>query len=253
MTPVAGAVAYAWYLGVAGSEVLQAITTVPTITFSAPLTTGTQAATAITADNSRNPNYAFDGLLTTAFNPANSAYVKNLLGAFLTASGRGSVNEVDAMLYTMWQTYKLSPTVIYANAQDLQNLTNRVLSAGTQGGAVAPLLRQNVAMGPDGKITAGNVLAWYFNPFALGAGQMIPVRIHPTLPPGTLICWCEDLPAQYQSNDVPNVAEMHVRRDWYDINWPLVTRSYQNGLYVEETLAVYAPFAMGILTGIGNG
>ncbi len=50
-----GAVAYAWYVGTAGSETLQAITTINSASFAAPLASGQQAATAITADNSANP------------------------------------------------------------------------------------------------------------------------------------------------------------------------------------------------------
>src|SRR4029077_9963496 len=52
---VNGAVAFAWYVGAAGSETLQAITTINSAAFSAPLATGMQAATAITADNSAHP------------------------------------------------------------------------------------------------------------------------------------------------------------------------------------------------------
>jgi hypothetical protein len=57
----------------------------------------------------------------------------------------------------------------------------------------------------------------------------------------------------YQSNQVPNVAEVLTRRDYYRIDWPIVTRSREFGVYAEETLAVYAPFGVGILTNIGNG
>lgn len=244
-TPMAASVAYAWFVGVAGSEILQAITTVPTASFSAPLASGTQAATAVTADHSNNPNTGFDGLLTNVFNPANGAYSVDLLGAAFTASSRGTVNEIDAMLESMWNNYRLSPTVIYVSAQEQKSITNVALnqSAGN-------LLRQNTAIGADGKVTAGVVVGHYYNPFALGGGVMIPVELHPNIPPGTLICWAENLPAQYQSNEVPNVAEMHVQQEWQDINWPLVTRSYQNGIYVREVLAVYAPFAMGVIKGI---
>ena len=124
---------------------------------------------------------------------------------------------------------------------------------GSTAGSVTPLLRQNVTLGADGQITAGQVIAFYFNPFQMGGPKMIPVVLHPNVQAGTLIAWAEDLPSQYQSNEVPNVVEMHVRKDWQDIEWPLTTRSYQHGIYVEETMAVYAPFAMGVLTGIGNG
>ena len=242
-----GELAWAWYVGTAGSEILQTITTVPTATFSAPLATGTQAATAVTADNSRNASTAFNGLLTSAFASGN-AYTKQFNGATLTASGRGSVAEIDAMLKTLWDEYRVSPSVMLVNSQEQQNITNKVLS-----GTSASLLRQNVGVGADGQISAGNVVSHYYNPFTLNGGAMIPILLHPNVPPGTVLAWADNLPAQYQSNNVPNVAEMHIRRDWYDIEWPLTSRSYQHGIYCEEVLAVYAPFAMGVLSGIGNG
>src|SRR5208337_612215 len=143
---VNGAVAYAWYVGAVGAETLQAITTINSAAFSAPLSSGQQAATVIAADNSRNPTLAFDGLLTVGFNPVNSAYVQALAsgsagtGTFLTASGRGSVVEIDNMLVTMWNNYRLSPTALYVNAQEQRNITNKCLT-----NASGPLIRYNVA------------------------------------------------------------------------------------------------------------
>src|SRR5579884_658087 len=252
---IRGAVAYAWYVGTAGSETLQAITTINSAAFSAPLAGGTQAATAITADNSRNPSYAFDGLLTTALNSANNAYVNILptgtagTGTPLTASGRGSVVEIDTMFQTMWDNFRLSPTVLYVNSQELKNITNKVLS-----NASGPLLRYEVkAEGEPYDFTAAGVVSYYYNPFSLNGGLRIPIRVHPRVPPGTIIGWAENLPVQYQSNEVPNVAEVKTRQDYYQIDWPVVTRQRQVGVYAEEVLAVYAPFAMGVITNIANG
>jgi hypothetical protein len=255
-TAIAGAVAYAWYVGTAGSETLQAITTINSAAFSAPLTGGQQAATAITADNSYNANYAYNGLLTTAFASGSGAYINTMAtgtagtGTPLTASGRGSVVEIDTMFQTMWNNYQLSPTVLYVNAQELRNITNKVLS-----NASGPLVRYDTvnADGGEYQLTASGTVAYYYNPFAIDSGMRIPVKIHPRLPPGTIICWAENLPVQYQSNEVPNVAEVKTRQDYYEIVWPLVTRQRQVGVYAEEVLAVYAPFAMGVITNIGNG
>ena len=255
---VNGAVAYAWYVGAVGAETLQAITTINSAAFSAPLSSGQQAATVIAADNSRNPTLAFDGLLTVGFNPANSAYVQALAsgsagtGTFLTASGRGSVVEIDNMLVAMWNNYRLSPTALYVNAQEQRNITNKCLT-----NASGPLIRYNVAAdgdkgGPYG-ISASGVVRWYYNPFSVDGGFDIPVKVHPDLPPGTILALCERLPVWYQSNQTPNVAEVLTRRDYYRIDWPLRTRRREFGVYAEETLAVYAPFGVGILTNIGNG
>src|SRR5262249_59986393 len=60
---VNGAVAYAWYWGAAGSELLGAITTINSALITAAAT-GTQTAASLpAADNSQN-NLVFDGLLT---------------------------------------------------------------------------------------------------------------------------------------------------------------------------------------------
>ncbi|MBV9861893.1 MAG: hypothetical protein JO267_07070 [Alphaproteobacteria bacterium] len=255
VTPIQGAVAYAWYVGAAGSETLQAITTINSLALSVPLSSGNQAAAAVTADNSANPGYAYDGLLTTALKAGSNAYVNILgtgtagTGTTLTASGRGSVVEIDAMFERMWDLYELSPTVLYVNSQELKNITNKVLS-----NASGPLVRYEVS--GDGTaldFAASVTVSYYYNPFAINGGLRIPIRIHPRVPPGTILGWAENLPVQYQSNEVPNVAEVKTRQDYYQIDWPVVTRQRQVGVYAEEVLAVYAPFALGVITNIANG
>jgi hypothetical protein len=256
VTAIQGAVAYAWFVGPAGAEKLEAITTINSAAFTAPLAGTGQPAAAITADNSNNPSYAYDGLLTTALKPGSNAYVKIMAtgsagtGTPLSASGRGSVSEIDTMFEAMWDQYQVSPTVLYVNAQELKNITNKVLTSGS-----GPLLRFDApAEGSSGyHLTAAGVVQFYYNPFAINGGLRIPIRIHPRVPPGTIIGWAENLPVQYQSNEVPNVAEIKTRQDYYQINWPIVTRQRQVGVYAEEVLAVYAPFAMGVITNIGNG
>jgi hypothetical protein len=257
VTAVQGAVAYAWYVGTAGSETLQAITTINSVAFGAPLAGGRQTAASITQDCSSNPGLAFDGVLTAALNPVNGAYVNILptgtagTGTVLTASGRGSVNEIDTMLQSMWDNFRLSPTVLYVNSQELKNITNKVLS-----NASGPLLRYNASAtgGVDPyAIVAGGTVEFYFNPFSVDGGVKIPVKVHPDLPPGTIIGWSERLPAAYQSNEVPNVAEVKTRRDYYRVDWPLRTRQREVGVYAEEVLAIYAPFAMGVISNIANG
>jgi hypothetical protein len=258
VSPLQGAVAYAWYVSTtSGSETLQAITTINSLAISTPLGTGTQSQSAVTADNSANSSYAYDGLLTTALKPGSNAYVNIMptgtagAGTPLTASGRGSIVEIDTMFQKMWDNFQVSPTALYVNSQELKNITAKVLSS-----ASGPLLRyDSPADGSAGEyqLTASGVVQFYYNPFALNGGLRIPIRIHPKVPPGTVIGWAENLPIQYQSNEVPNVAEIKTRQDYYQIDWPIVTRQRQLGVYAEEVLAVYAPFAMGVICNIANG
>lgn len=256
-TPVVnGAIAYAWFVGAAGSETLQSITTINSAAFSAPLAGGRQAATAVTADCSSNPNLAFDGLLTQTFNPANLGYVQALAtgtagaGTTLTSTGRGTVVEVDNMLQSMWDNYRVSPNVLYVNSQELKNITNKCLSNSS-----GPLLQlQSPASGGEGYgLTAGGTIDFYFNPFGADGGTKMPVKIHPDVPPGTILAQTEQLPPWYQNNEVPNVAEVLTRRDYYRMDWPPHTRQREYGVYAEEVLAVYATFGLGVLTNIANG
>jgi hypothetical protein len=147
--------------------------------------------------------------------------------------------------------------VIFVSSQEQQNITNKVLS-----NASGPLLRYDVSATPGQPyaISAGGQIRYYYNPYTgggmesgPGGGDTIPVVAHPDLMPGTIFAHCEKLPEWYQSNEVPNVAEVITRRDYYRVDWPLRTRRREYGIYAEEVLAVYAPFALGIITNIANG
>lgn len=263
VVPKSGECAYLWYIGTSNATSalhLVALTTIPSYQFTAAPSASGELLSVVTAtDFSQNNGQTgggtnqvtgFDGLLTqawnnTSLNPQN-AYVNNLNGAFLTTGGNGNVNEIDAMLVQMWNLYKVTVDVIWCNAQELRNITARVLN-----GASAPLLR--VLGDSDGfDVTGYGVISFYHNPYIPG-GRKIPIIVHPTIPPGTLLAYAKSLPSYYKSNAVPNVAEVLTRRDYYAQEWPLTTREYQYGVYTEEVLALYAPFAVGILTGIGNG
>lgn len=275
VTAIPGAVAYGWYIddGASGALTLQAVTLLNSYaTTTTPTTTG-QNVTAITADHSFNDGSSngstvlgMDGLMYATYASASNqytgnnqgylpgAYLKNLatgtagVGTKLTASGRGTVNEIDDALISMWNNYQVTPTVIYVNAQQLKDITTLCLNNSS-----GPLLRYYQDPSSPYKLAAGGVIEWYFNPYTQDGGAMIPIRIHPTLTPGVILLWGENLPPQYMTSEIPNVAEVHVRRDYYQIMWPARTRLYEMGVYAEETVAVYAPFAMGILGNIAPG
>ncbi len=208
---VPGAIGYAWFVGTAGSETLQALTTINSVAVAAALATGRQAASAVTQDSSANPGLAYDGLLTTAFNAGSNAYTQRLAtgtagtGTPLTASGAGGIVEIDTMLKSMWDNYRISPTVLYVNSQELINITRKILTNGS-----APLLRYNVSADEDGsseyRLTASGVISSYFNPFTADGGMKIPVKLHPNLAPGTLVGWTEKLPPWYISNATPDAG-----------------------------------------------
>jgi hypothetical protein len=122
------------------------------------------------------------------------------------------------------------------------------------GGANLMQFIQPGAAGSEGVpvMIANSTVGYYFNPYSMDGGNIIPVKLHPYMPAGTIMLWCRNLPAQYQNVNVPLTAMMDCRRDYYQIDWPLVTRAQARGVYAEEVMKVYAPFAIGIINNIGN-
>ena len=255
-TPVvAGAVAYAWYVGVHSAAMkLQAITTINSVKLTA-VTTTHQASSAITADYSLNL-LGYDGILSSAWASGSNAYIYNMAtgtagtGTGLTADNAGGISEIDAMLESMWTNYKLGPTTLYVNAQEAVNITKKLLKAPSNvgsGGVVVPLM--GVAAGGD--FTAGAMVSKYLNKYAMGGNsKFIPIEIHPWLPAGTMAAVTEQLP--YPINNVPNVMEMLMRQDYYQIEWPQRTRKYETGVYADGAFAHYFPPSLGIITNIAN-
>lgn len=255
-TAIRGAVAYAWYVGTAAAERLEAITTINSHAITAPLLGTGQLLSAITdnaTDRSKNTE-AFDGLLYHAFKSGSLAYYTALAtgtagtGTPLTASGRGGITQIDTMLRSFWDNYLLAPEEIWVHAQEMNNILTKIF-----GGTANGTLRYNIQLnGEAPQLIAGVGSLLYPNPF--GQGQpVIPVKVHPYAVPGTLLGWAQNLPAQYVSANVPQTCEVQCRRDYYQIPWPVVTRANEVGVYSEEVLKCYATFSLGVITNIANG
>ena len=248
--PVNGAVAYAWYAGAAaGSEVLAAITTINSVTLTAAAA-GTQNATAVTGDFSQN-SLIYDGLLSQIMKSGSNSYVYTMatgtagVGTPLTSDSAGGIVEIDTALKSFWDNYRLSPTDIYVNSQELMNISKKVLGASSTSA-------QRFAFNVDqGVIAGGTLVRSYLNKFGMNGAQEIPIRLHPNLPAGTILFYCDQLP--YPLSNVSNVLQMRMRRDYYQIEWPLRSRKYEYGIYCDGVLQCYFPPSFGVIRNIANG
>lgn len=253
VTPVAGAVAYAWYAGPAASEKLQAITTINSITFTAPFQTTTQAAASLfTSDKSQN-QYEFDGILTQAFRSGSGATINTLatgtvgVGTKLsTSNSDGAVDQIETLFKSMWDTYRLSPDVIYVSSQEVKNITSLVIKNGG-----SPIVRMSGDFSGVNGVTAGSVVGSYLNRYGMNGGQLVKLQLHPNATPGTIVALCNNLP--YPISGVNNVMEMHLRQDYYQLDWPIVKRQYETGVYFDGALVHYFPGAIGIINNITDG
>lgn len=252
VAPVKGASGYAWFCTggqtAAASAALAAITTINSVALTAD-GLGTSVASTFASDGSADTT-VFDGVITQALAGtglyATQATGTDGVGTGLTADGATGIVEIDADLKSFWDTRRLSPSRILLSSQEVQNINKKVIGNGG-----APLLRYNMdAGGGHVDITAAQAVGNYLNKFSMAGGQLVKLELHPNMPPGTILYMTERLP--YPLPRVTNILQMKTRQEYYQIEWPLRTRLYEYGVYVDEVLQMYAPFAFGVRTNIGN-
>lgn len=254
VTPVKNAVAYAWYAGAtAGTEKIVAITTINSVVITAAPAGGNQLASAIASpsqDNSVN-SLVFDGLLTMINQTGSNSYIYTMptgtagTGTPLTSDTAGGIVEIDTALKAFWDNYRLSPTDIYVSSQEMMNITKKILSASSTAA------QRFVFNSEQGMLAGGSMVRSYLNKYAMDGAVEIPVRLHPNLPAGTILFYCDKLP--YPLSNVSNVLQIRARRDYYQIEWPLRSRKYEYGIYCDECLQCYFAPAFGIISNIANG
>lgn len=249
VTAVSGAVGYAWYMGVgAGNERLVAVTSINSVVITAVADAAAQLASALGATDNSTSSLDFDGLLSQAFKTGSGAYLKSMAtgtagtGTALTSDGSGGIVEFEEAFLSFYNKYRLSPTAIYVSAQELVNITKKIIANNG-----APLLRLTVAADNQSQIQAGVVVGEYLNKVT---GTKVPLIVHPNMPAGTIFFYCASLP--YPLANVGSVARMLMRQDYFQIEWPLRTRKYEYGVYADGVLQHYAPFSMGIISNIAN-
>ena len=247
---VNGAVAYAWFWGTAGNELLGAITTINSVLITAAAT-GTQNASAgFTADKSQN-SLVYDGLLSLAMVSGSGALIRTQAtgtagtGTPLTSDTAGGIVEIDSMLQSFWDNYRLTPDCIWVNSQEQQNISKKILTGS------ASAAQRFMFTAQQGNLTGGYLARSYLNKFAMDGAAEIPIKLHPNMPAGTIMFTTSQLP--YPLSNVQSVFRKLLRRDYYQIEWPIRTRKYEYGVYADGVLQHYFPPSLGVLKNVGNG
>lgn len=241
VTPVNGAVGYAWFWGTAGNETLGAITTINSVAITANAT-GTQPASDLPAADHSRDSLVYDGVMTQLFTSGSGAVINTAAtgtpgtGTSFTSDGAGGVNEIDNVLMTFWDNSRLSPDVMWVSARTL-----RALNALVIGNGGAPLIRFSMDAGGQ-QINAGTVIGTYLNKVT---NTQIAIRVHPDMPDGMVLFWSNTVP--YPIANIGNLVQMKMRQDYYQIEWPRRTRKYEFGIYADGLLQMYFPPAFGIM------
>lgn len=266
VTAVTGAFAYAWFWGPTSgaAQLLGAITSINSVLIKVAVGTGTQDATDanLAADNSKNA-LLFDGLLyiMAGLGPevgasTSGSYTKTLAtgvagtGTPLTADGAGGIVEIDDAFQSFWDNHNLGPDEIWVNAQQLLDISKTVLAGGS-----APLFRfMGDVVNPTNisqlQFAAGMVIGTYLNKFTMAGGQLVPIRLHPNVVPGTIMFLTWNLP--YPLSNVAVPMRVKTRREYYQLEWPITKRRYEYGVYVDEVLQHYFPPSIGYINNVGK-
>ncbi len=245
-----GAFGYAWFWGAAGSEVLGALTTINSVVITAAAT-GTQTAASLPSADWSSNALVFDGLLTQAFQPTSGSNITFQptgaagAGTPLTADGAGGIVEIEAVLKSNWDNYRLSPDEIWVSSQEAGNISKKILAGG------ANAAQRFIFDAKQDAIGGGVMVTTYKNKYSLAGANSLDIKVHPNMPAGTMLFLTRKLP--YPLANVGNVVQIRTRQDYYQIEWPLRARRYEYGVYADEVLQHYFPPSMSVITNIGNG
>lgn len=282
VTPKPGAIAWAWYVDVtdassptAANALLSGITSVPNFTYNLATQPGTQtaAATGLNADHSFNGGATsttandFDGLLTYAAQvgawvnlssgtnyiagtstPSAPASPGIASASSLTAVAGGRIKEFEQILSWVWTNFQATVQTIWCSADAKQSISDTITATVS---SVQNAQRFVFTRDQMGNLLGGFNVSQYYSQFAMDptGATAIPIRIHPMLPPGTIYFDVSDNP--YPQSRLPFVRGMLVQRDYYSIEWPLVTRQWTFGTYCHEVLAHNVPWITAVLSGVG--
>lgn len=270
VTPVVGAMAYAWFVGSTAASpstmYLAGITPTNRAIFTAVPAATNQPLSALYVggnpqDNSTNI-LTQDGVLTQIFgaitgpDPGRAMSTNPLVPSGVTFAASGAINytmasgntgltiagstinEFDAVFRAAWEQYKLGFDRIMMSATDMQNTFGAMLNQSAASNIFRLLFDADEE---TGRIVAGRKVTSYMNKFT---NKVLDVETHPFLPPGTILFWSDRMP--YEVSGVGNIIEAKVRQDYYQIQWPWRSRRYEYGVYVDEGFPVY--FAPGFAT-----
>lgn len=185
--------------------------------------------------------YGYDGILAQCVAAGSGAYYKSMDGAPLTTNGSGGVSQFDTLLQSIWNSYRVSPTMALINAQESDSITK--LSVGS---SATNAVRININQEDKNKFTAGAAVTSYFNRYTQ---QLIELVTSVHMPPGKIIFVGENVP--YPNAETPNNLEKELQQEYYGEMFARVKRVTPVGATMIGALKLYLPGACGILANCG--
>lgn len=235
VTPIKGAVAYAWFAGPANAETLQMVTACSTATLTS-IVSGGDAASLFTKDGSGDGDI-FDGYIPQIIN--GGGYFLDANANALTASKSG-VKELDDLNAYIYGRYKISPDRYLCGLGAFEDITNTIVSTGG-----APILYLNNKPDEKANVIGGYRTTDYVNK---ATGKVVPMKVHPWLPPSTIIAITETIP--YPNSEIPRALEMEMGFDYLAEDYAPQKPTLEFAISAYGCLKMYAPRFCGVITNL---
>jgi hypothetical protein len=191
------------------------------------------------ADQTADAN-GYNGLVPLMNAASSGAYYKSLAGSAFTGDGSGGVVEIETMLQSIWNNYRVSPTAFFVNAQEAKSIKKLTIGSSTSNA-----VRVTISQDDKNKFTAGSAVNTYFSPYQ---EQLIEIKTSVHCPPGKLIAVGETVP--YPNAETPNNLEMELQQEYYGEMFARTTRQTPIGVTMIGALKLYLPGACGIIANI---
>lgn len=235
VTPVKGALAYAWFVATSSSTTLQAVTTNSTFYLNKLVSGGSAAPT---ADGSGDAN-SFDGIIPQII--AGGGIYKDMANAQLTAVD-GGIGELDEINSILFNKFKNGATRYLVSEQLAKDITSAIVKNNG-----APTLF--VGNTEKNDITGNYMVKRYVNKSY--GGQNISIEVHPWLPNGTMVVMCDRVP--YPNANISSVLEMECGYDYRQLEYARTSPKYEFEIRAYEALKHYFPACQAILTNVKAG
>ena len=284
VSAVRGAVAYDWFQSADGTtwyyytttttntvsmtKVISANQTLPSSTVCPDMSTNWKGAAGVptlntSADNGSANANDYDGFLATLSGDytstggwttpgggtTNPSVYSSLDGKALTLTG-GTITEIEQYLFQpLWTQIKSSPTAIMVNAAQAQEIANLIL------GSSSATTFLNTDSSGRVSVTAGGRVGEVVN--APAGGVTVPIEVHTSLPPGTIIARTDRVP--FPQANISSVLEQRCLRDTaqFDYGVSRVANALGGGPRTESEIRSVsafvnrAPVAMAALSNVG--
>lgn len=169
-----------------------------------------------------------------------TAYYKENAGVAPTSDGAGGCVEVETALASIWNNYRVSPTMMLVNSQEAKSLKKLTI-----GSSSSNAVRVTINQDDKNKFTAGSAVNTYFSPYT---EQLINIITSVHCPPGKIFLLGERVP--YPNAEVPNNFEVDLQQEYYGEMFARVTRTTPVGVTCIGALKIYLPGACGILSNL---